>query len=1511
MLRHYLIVFACLLALSEPAVAGPARLHFVQGGSFDPLTERPGLPAELTIDGWQSTAGARSTGNFTPAPRTPPPVPAFAYFIVQFHGPVLSEHKRTAERAGAELLWYVPDHAFVCRIPQSRVAAVSALPEVRWVGPDQPGWKFCPGLDRLALDESRAGELLRLIVVFFPGEDGDALVAELRSLGATSVATEFNRYNQSCRLDIAAGALADVARIPGVFWVEPYGELTPDNANVQWVDQHGYSASDTSRTVWDRGVTGRRLIVGITDTPMWTGHDLFRDPVNNTPGPGHRKIVRYNGALGADAHGTHTTGTLCGNDAAVGGTSLHDGLAKDARVYFQNYAALAANWDLNSWFAGPDSGLNIAVDSLRALNHSMSLSRKDTFNIYIFTDMTADQFIWNHRKFMHCNSMGNYGINQMGHPVMAKNIISTGGTLNGTSCRSFYTTSSRGPTADGRRKPQLISPGQTIYSASNTTANAYVALSGTSMATPNMTAATALIRDYFRKGFYPTGDSNTGTRMEISAAMNKAVAIVGADNDLTGYTVPDNNVGWGRVDLDSSLYFAGDSSKLWVLDDTFGFNTLDSAIWPLSVSSSSRPLRATLCWSDYPGTMRAARILVNDLDLTLVSPTGTEYKGNVYSGGQSTTGGVHDSINVEECCRINAPQVGTWLVKVRARNVPQGPQPFALACIGTFGASAAGDVGCTRILAPAGAVDSTATVTPACSTWNFGTAAASYTVRMRIGTGYNQTATVTGHAAGAARHVTFPPAANWPRGTLATSCSTELSGDIVPANDRATGSVAVAVADVGARSLVLPLAGIDSGSVFVPACTLFNRGTAAASYPVRLTIGSFYDRTANVATHAAGSLFFLQFPACTARVRGVHPAACSTRLTGDMNNANDRLAGLALVDVNDVGLTRIVAPAGVVDSGASIAPACSVRNNGTLPASFSVRARIGAGYDQSVPVTALPAGASALVSFPAWTALERGAVAVRCSVDYSLDRVAANDTASGSVLVRVLDAAAVTAPTGTVPPGRPFTPRARVRNAGNTATSFTVKLRIGAGYADSCVVTGLGPQVETEVAFADWTAGPGVFATHCSVALPGDVEPANDLATGRISTWVAGWAELEPAPLPVSNRPLKDGAWLAYEPASGQLYLSKGNKQADFYACRPGGSWRAAAPWTPGNDARMPYKGSAGCADGNGKLYATKGNNSTGFYAYSAERDSWRVLPDIPLGLSNKKVKGGTDLVYVPGDTDYVYLLKGYKTEFYRYNIVVGTWQALADAPAGAKPKYDKGSWLVYDEARGRLLAHKAKYQELYAYDLATGTWGTATGGMPLFCFQTGRNKKSKDGGDAAILGEALYALKGGNTQDFYSLDLATLTWGEKETIPAFGTTGKKKRVKGGGGITTDGTVLYATKGNKTLEVWRYVPGELDAARSTQHARTAVQGVKREALGVTLLIQTPSRGSATIRWSGPSSLAPCPSTLSLYDASGRLVLSRSLDLSVSRSLSLPVLRPGVYLVRVTGGAELTRKLVIE
>lgn len=102
------------------------------------------------------------------------------------------------------------------------------------------------------------------------------------------------------------------------------------------------------------------------------------------------------------------------------------------------------------------------------------------------------------------------------------------------------------------------------------------------------------------------------------------------------------------------------------------------------------------------------------------------------------------------------------------------------------------DVGVVAIAAPRSRVDSGATVTPACSVYNFGSATESYAVRLRIGGGYDTVAAVANHAPGTKVGVTFPDwVAACSTGTYPVRAFSLLGGDQSPANDTARDSVTV------------------------------------------------------------------------------------------------------------------------------------------------------------------------------------------------------------------------------------------------------------------------------------------------------------------------------------------------------------------------------------------------------------------------------------------------------------------------------------------------------------------------------------------------------------------------------------------------------------------------------------------------------------------------------------------------------------------------------------------------
>jgi hypothetical protein len=200
--------------------------------------------------------------------------------------------------------------------------------------------------------------------------------------------------------------------------------------------------------------------------------------------------------------------------------------------------------------------------------------------------------------------------------------------------------------------------------------------------------------------------------------------------------------------------------------------------------------------------------------------------------------------------------------------------------------------------------------------------------------------------------------------------------------------------------------------------------------------------------------------------------------------------------------------------------------------------------------------------------------------------------------------------------------------------------------------------------------------------------------------------------------------------------------------------------------------------------------------------------------------------------------------------------------------------------------------------------------GMPMVGMM-GKTKKSKDGGSGAYYAGGLYALKGGNTQEFWKLTLPG-TWTELETMPAFGSTGKKKRVKAGGDIAAyGGGAFFALKGNKTLELWRYVE---PAAFGSAPERDADAQSGRGVAGLVSLSVVPSvvaGGRATMSYSLPAGAA---ARVRVFDAAGREVYSRSFVASRSGTTGLDVsgLAAGVYLLRLEAdGLAASRKLVVQ
>jgi len=422
-----------------------------------------------------------------------------------------------------------------------------------------------------------------------------------------------------------------------------------------------------------------------------------------------------------------------------------------------------------------------------------------------------------------------------------------------------------------------------------------------------------------------------------------------------------------------------------------------------------------------------------------------------------------------------------------------------------------------------------------------------------------------------------------------------------------------------------------------------------------------------------------------------------------------------------------------------------------------------------------------------------------------------------------------------------------------------------------------------------------------------------------------GWRESDSVPFMSRNVGVNPGGWLALAASSGDIFAARGNKTTDFLRYSPfRETWYALRPipTDEGGSAKLPSKGCDGTSDDAGHVYMTKGNNTSGFWRYDIGPDTWVRMAGVPYGSDGKKVKGGNDMVSVrlgtpPGDTTWIYLLKGYKNSFYRYNTMSNRWDTtLTSAPGGGgRMKYDKGSFLVSDGA-GAIYAHQAKYNDgtdhyMFRYSLASGTWDDSLRGMPLAGLEggkVGRRKKSADGAAGAWYAGGIYALKGGGTQGFYRYSPATDSWTQIDTVPRNGTSHKKRGVKGGGDITSyGGGVFYALKGNKTNELWRFVTDVGPLCPSVQTG-SPVPGWREESAIVTSTLVS---GFATLRLNAPR---PGPALLRVFDATGRCVETRRTVLGSGAGavqLDLGSLSAGVYVVRLEArDLVATRRIVI-
>jgi len=679
------LIAACLFAVDiykpgpvmtflPPTDVSTDYIGFSNGYSIDTRIGEPSLPADLRI--------AENDGGT-------------GYYLVQLSGPIYQAWTEALKSTGLDIMAYLPNYTYLVRGTSGQLGNARSFEFVKWTGVYQPAYKIQKGL----LDGSGK---FRVTLQLFPGVSVSSISQSITALGLNIVETIEHALCSTIDVIVTPDRIDDVARIPGVQWIQKWSEPVLFNTNAQWVNMTGYHASTPSpdsvaRRSWFKGVLGRGVVLSTSDSGIHTAHYQFYDaayPIT-VPGvyPSHRKIVAYkvySGAAFGDVaaavwHGTHTACTTCGNDTTLG-TSTNDATAKEARMYF---------CDIGNASGGLVVGVNLTpmYDTIylgRGLpyniyQHSGSWGWGATDGSYQTQDATTDAYAYKYPRFLNLYAAANAGptTRTIAHPGLSKDVLTIGACGNGTASNTIAGFSSRGPTADNRIKPNICAPGMSVVSAQGGTTNSYWSMDGTSMATPNSNSTVGLMRHYLLAGYYPSGIATPADSIKvIYSDLLRAMAQVSADPNIGAYVPPSFDMGWGRVDAESVLYYPNELRKLILRSDTIGLTTGTFYLDSFQVMSAI-PVRVCLAWIDTAAAVAAARTLVNNVNLELTNAGGTSYHGNIYTTGQSTANpATWDTINVEECARINAPTTGKWKIYVRAVNIPNGPMGYAYAITG-------------------------------------------------------------------------------------------------------------------------------------------------------------------------------------------------------------------------------------------------------------------------------------------------------------------------------------------------------------------------------------------------------------------------------------------------------------------------------------------------------------------------------------------------------------------------------------------------------------------------------------------------------------------------------------------------------------------------------------------------------------------------------------------------------------------------------------------------------------
>lgn len=320
--------------------------------------------------------------------------------------------------------------------------------------------------------------------------------------------------------------------------------------------------------VWAAGFTGQGVVIGGQDTGYAWEHAAIKRQYRGWDGTTadhnynwHDAIHSGGGSCGADSpvpcddnnHGTHTMGTMVGDDGAgqqigmapgarwIGCRNMNKGVGSPV-TYTECFQWFIAPTDLNDQNPRPDLAPQVINNSWSCPENEGCVGNEITLINQVVDNVRA-------AGILTVQSAGNEGYAGCGSIADPAAIYDSSFTVGNTmSNDQIAAGSSRGPaTVNGVKllKPDISAPGTGILSS---IPGGYQSMSGTSMAGPHVAGLAALL--------ISAKPSLAGHPDQLESIIEQsAVHLTTSEScgDVPGSQVPNNTFGWGRIDAAAAV----------------------------------------------------------------------------------------------------------------------------------------------------------------------------------------------------------------------------------------------------------------------------------------------------------------------------------------------------------------------------------------------------------------------------------------------------------------------------------------------------------------------------------------------------------------------------------------------------------------------------------------------------------------------------------------------------------------------------------------------------------------------------------------------------------------------------------------------------------------------------------------------------------------------------------------------------------------------------------------------